>query len=243
MTSLQVDAALGAEEMVVLLGEQKLTLEETVAKLMEDVAELEALQDMNEQLVESNAETEQELREELDMANGNIRKAIRDRDAALEIIADRDNTIGKFRELVQKLQEQSLDLKQRLESESNKPVSALPEILDFKKMFSDTKAHTKAIDLELRRLDVQQLQQHIKFLTAFMPDTFINRGGDHDAILVLLQIPRMIYKSDILLGQIKDKFPSVDKIERASIFKGHFVEQYAYRCRLTFLICSIQVNY
>lgn len=182
---LQVDAALGAEEMVVLLGEQKLTLEDQVTKLQEDVAELEALQDMNDQLVESNAETEQELREELDMAHANIRKAWRDRDAALEIIADRDNTISKFRDLVQKLQEQSLDLKQRLESESNKPVSALPEILDFKKMFSDTKAHTKAIDLELRRLDVQQLQQHIKYLTAFMPDTFINRGGRYNQLMII----------------------------------------------------------
>lgn len=175
--SLQVDAALGAEEMVVLLGEQKLTLEEKVAKLTEEVAELEAIQDMNDQLVESNAEIEQDLREELDLAQASTREALRDRDAAFEIIADKENTISKFRELVQKLQEQSLDLKQRLETESNKPVSALPEILDFKKMFTDTKAHTKAIDLELRRLDVQQLQQHIKYLTAFMPDTFINRGG------------------------------------------------------------------
>lgn len=163
--------------MVVLLGEQKLTLEEKVTKLTEEVAELEALQDMNEQIVESNVELEQELREELDMAHAATREALRDRDASFEMIADREHTISKFRELVQKLQEQSLDLKQRLETESNKPVSALPEILDFKKMFTDTKAHTKAIDLELRRLDVQQLQQHIKYLTAFMPDTFINRGG------------------------------------------------------------------
>lgn len=249
--------------MVVLLGEQKLTLEEKVAKLTEEVGELEALQDMNDQIVESNVELEQELREELDMAHASTREALRDRDAAFEMIADRESTIGKFRELVQKLQEQSLDLKQRLETESNKPVSALPEILDFKKMFTDSKAHTKAIDLELRRLDVQQLQQHIKYLTAFMPDTFINRGGailnrklyllhhnltfvlfflgDHDAILVLLLIPRMLYKSDILLGQIKDKFPAVDKIDRTSIFKNHTLEQYAYRCRLTFLICSLQV--
>lgn len=73
----QVDAALGAEEMVVILGEQKLTLEEKVAQLQEEVSELEALQDMNDQLVESNAELEADLREELDMAQGAIREVIK----------------------------------------------------------------------------------------------------------------------------------------------------------------------
>lgn len=41
---LQVDAALGAEEMVEVLGERKMVLEEKVAELEEAVADLEALQ-------------------------------------------------------------------------------------------------------------------------------------------------------------------------------------------------------
>ena len=47
----------------------------------------------------------------------------------------------------------------------------------FQKMFAETKAHTKAIDLELRRIDVQQSNQHVQYLAAYMPDTFMNRGG------------------------------------------------------------------
>lgn len=238
----QVDAALGAEEMVVNLGDQKLTLEERVAAMLEEIAELEQLQDMNDQLVESNAELELDLREELDLAHAGTREALREKEAALETIADRESTIGKFRELVQKLQEQSLNLQQRLEQESTKPGSTtvLPEIIDFKKMFSETKAHTKAIDLELRRVDVEQLQQHIGLLKAFMPDTFLNRGGDYDALLVLLLIPRLIYKTDILLGQIRDKFPPVDKFDRQAIIKGHAIEQYAFRCRLSYYINAVQ---
>lgn len=234
---------MGAEDMVTQLTDQNLNLEEKVAKLEEEIAELEALQDMNDQLVESNAELEMDLREELDMAHAATREAQRDKEAALETVADRDATIGKFRDLVQKLQEQSLDLQHRLEKESSKPVSSLPEIMDFKKMFTETKAHIKAIDLELRRGDVMQLQQHIKYLTSFMPDTFMNRGGDHDAILVLLLIPRMVHKSEILLGQLKDKFPVVEKIDRAAILKGHSVEQFSFRCRLSFYIYSLQVKY
>ncbi|KAJ8938699.1 hypothetical protein NQ318_007987 [Aromia moschata] len=236
----QVDAALGAEEMVVILGEQKLTLEEKVAQLQEEVADLEALQDMNDQLVESNAELEADLREELDMAQAATREALRDRDAALETIADREQTISKFRQLVQQLQEQSLDLQHRLEKETSKPVSALPEIIDFKKMFSETKAHTKAIDLELRRVDIQQLQQHIKYLSSYMPDSFMNRGGDHDAVLLLLLIPRLIHKTEILLSQIKDKFPNVEKIDRSAILRGHTVEQFAFRCRISYYIFALQ---
>ena len=234
---------MGAEEMVVILGEQKLTLEEKVAQLREEVSDLEALQDMNDQLVESNAELEAELREDLDMARAAVKQAMRDRDAALETIADREATLGKFRELVQKLQEQSLQLQSKLETETNKPVSALPEIVDFTKMFNETKAHTKAIDLELRRVDIQQLQGHIRYLTAYMPDSFMNRGGDHDAVLVLLLIPRMIHKSEILLGQIKEKFAPIEKIDRAAILKGHKVEQFSFRCRASFYIYALQVRF
>ncbi|KAF5304178.1 hypothetical protein FQR65_LT08072 [Abscondita terminalis] len=236
----QVDAALGAEEMVVLLVEQKLTLEDKVEKLEEEVAELEALHEMNNEIVENNAEIEADLREELDLAHAATREALRDRDAAIETIADRETTIGKFRELVQKLQEQSQDLQSRLEKESNKPVSTLPEIMDFKKMFTETKAHTKAIDLELRRIDIQQLQQHIRYLASFMPDTFMNRGGDYDAVLVLLLMPRLIYKSEILVSQISSKFPVVDKVDRAAIVKGHSVEQFAFRCRFSHYIYTLQ---
>ena len=38
----------------------------------------------------------------------------------------------KFCELVQRMQEQNQELQRQLERESTKPVSALPEILDFK---------------------------------------------------------------------------------------------------------------
>ena len=66
---LKVDAALGAEEMVQQLADSKLTLEECVKELEEAVADLEALQDMNEQLQEGTWELEIELREEVDLSN------------------------------------------------------------------------------------------------------------------------------------------------------------------------------
>ena len=66
---LQVDAALGAEEMVQQLADSKLTLEEHVKDLEEEAADLEALQDMSEQLQGGSQELETDLRKEVDLAN------------------------------------------------------------------------------------------------------------------------------------------------------------------------------
>lgn len=44
-------------------------------------------------------------------------------------------------------------------------------------MFAESKAQARAIDLELRRMEVQQSQQHLQYLAAFMPDSFMSRGG------------------------------------------------------------------
>ncbi|XP_069184911.1 dynactin subunit 1 isoform X3 [Procambarus clarkii] len=236
----QVDAALGAEEMVEMLTDRNLNLEEKVTELLETVADLEAINDMNDQLQENARELELELREELDMANSKIREVMREREAANEVIVDQDTTIRKFRELVQKQQEQNLDLRHSLEKETNKPIGTPSEIIDFKKMFTETKAHSKAIDMELRRLEVAQANQHVSYLTQYMPDNFMTRGGDHDAVLVLLLVARMIWKADIVVGGIRDKYPVPDVIDRNTVLKSHQVEQYAFSSRLLQLLYTMQ---
>jgi len=65
---------LGAEELVELLGQQKLNLEDKVVELEEAVTDLEAIQDINDQLQEDSRELEIQLREELDIANANNRE-------------------------------------------------------------------------------------------------------------------------------------------------------------------------
>lgn len=242
----QVDAALGAEEMVEVLGEKKMALEEKVAELEEAVADLEALQDMSDQLAESSKELELELREELDLALGAARDAYRHRDAALETLADRELTITKFRELTHQLQEQCLQLQQRVQStETSKfgmggAEQQLAEILDFQKTFAETRAQTKAVDLELRRLEAEEARNHVKYLLSFMPPAFLARGGDHDAILTLLLIPRMIQKTEILMSQVREKYRSLDKVDRTIVLKGHSVAQYTFRSRLCSYMYALQ---
>lgn len=40
----------------------------------------------------------------------------------------------------------------------------------------------------------------------------MSRGGDHEAILVLLLVPRMLWKISILTTQVKEKFASSDLV-------------------------------
>ena len=185
-----MDAALGAEEMVENLTAKCLDWEEKYAAVSEEKDDLEKLYDLNEELQENAREVELQLREDVDHAVMKTREVERERDAAHEIIADHQSTIGKFRDLVAKVQEQNMDLRAALEKETNKPVSTPAEMIDFKKMFAESKAHSKAIDMDLRACEVQQANQHVAYLSSFMSDSFNGRGGDSEAILVLLLIPR-----------------------------------------------------
>uniref|UniRef100_A0A803YBS1 Dynein associated protein domain-containing protein n=1 Tax=Meleagris gallopavo TaxID=9103 RepID=A0A803YBS1_MELGA len=100
----QVDAALGAEEMVETLTERNLDLEEKVRELRETVGDLEAMNEMNDELQENARETELELREQLDMATARVREAEKRVEAAQETVADYQQTIKKYRELTAHLQ-------------------------------------------------------------------------------------------------------------------------------------------
>lgn len=172
----QVDAALGAEEMVENLANKKMELEDKVKVLEEEVAELEALEEVHEQLVESNHELELDLREEVDMAQAARREALREKDAAFETVSDRDSTIIKFRELVQRLNDQCQELREKMNQESTKlGKDHIAETIDFKQVFAESKAHTRAIDLQLRQIELSQSTEHVKYLLAYMPEAFLAR--------------------------------------------------------------------
>ena len=117
----------------------------------------------------------------------------KDRDAALEMVADRNNTIEKFREVVQQLQTSNQDLRESLQRETKKPIGAPPEVIDYQKMFTETKTFTKTIDLELRKLDVQQALQHVQYLCTYMPDSFMARGGSYFFYALMFILSFLLY--------------------------------------------------
>ncbi|XP_041435271.1 dynactin subunit 1-like isoform X2 [Xenopus laevis] len=238
----QVDAALGAEEMVETLTERNLDLEEKVRELRETVSDLEAINDMNDELQENARETELELREQLDMAGARVREAEKRVEAAQETVADYQQTINKYRDLTAHLQEVNCELRNQQEASVEKEQQPSPEMFDFKIKFAETKAHAKAIEMELRKMEVTQANRHVSLLTSFMPDSFLRHGGDHDCILVLLLIPRLICKAELISKQAQEKFELSAAGEQKSGMRGAVGEQMSFAAGLVYSLTLLQAT-
>uniref|UniRef100_A0ABM5GKY3 Dynactin subunit 1 n=1 Tax=Pogona vitticeps TaxID=103695 RepID=A0ABM5GKY3_9SAUR len=238
----QVDAALGAEEMVETLTERNLDLEEKVRELRETVGDLEAMNEMNDELQENARETELELREQLDMATARVREAEKRVEAAQETVADYQQTIKKYRELTAHLQDVNRELMNQQEASVERQQQPPPEMFDFKIKFAETKAHAKAIEMELRQMEVQQANRHVSLLTSFMPDSFLRHGGDHDGLLVLLLIPRLICKAELISKQAQEKFELNESCAERTGLRGAPGEQLSFAAGLVYSLSLLQAT-
>ena len=95
---------MGSVQMIEQLTEQNLDLEAKLAELKESIADLEAINEVNDQLQENAREEERELRQTLDIAESRIRESERQIEQLKYNIADHEKTIIKFRDLVKQLQ-------------------------------------------------------------------------------------------------------------------------------------------
>lgn len=238
----QVDAALGAEEMVEMLTERNLDLEEKVRGLRETVNDLEAINEMNDELQENARETELELREQLDMASARVREAEKRVEAAQETVADYQHTIKKYRDLTSHLQDVNRELMSQQEASVEKEQQPPPELFDFKIKFAETKAHAKAIEMELRKMEVLQANRHVSLLTLFMPDSFLRHGGDHDCVLVLLLIPRLICKAELISQQAQEKFDLNESCAERTGLRGAVGEQLSFAAGLVYSLSLLQAT-
>ncbi|KAK3573973.1 hypothetical protein QTP86_034391, partial [Hemibagrus guttatus] len=238
----QVDAALGAEEMVETLTERNLDLEEKVRELREAVTDLEAINEMNDELQENARETELELREQLDLSAASVREADKRVEAAQETVADYQHTIQKYRELTAHLQEVNRELMSQQEATAEPQQQQPAEIFDFKIKFAETKAYAKAIEMELRKMEVTQANRQVALLTSFMPESFLRHGGDHDCILVLLLIPRLICKAELISKQAQEKFDLTENCSQKPGMRGPGGEQLSFAAGLVYSLSLLQAT-
>ena len=239
----QVDIALGSQEMVEKLTENNLRLEDKMAEMQEALDDEENIRDLNNQLIEAKEEQVMELREELDLSHSKISCMKQDYSAIQETLADYESTIKKFRDLVANLRQEIQELRTQTDSTKTAQIEQKVENFEFKTRLSDRKAFTRAIDMELRRLEVDQCQKHISFMSKFMPDAFFIRGGDHDAIQVLLFLPRIMKKCEIIERQIIEKYQNLEskEITKQSILESHdHLRQQVFTRQLLYNLLSIQ---
>uniref|UniRef100_A0A673J1K7 Dynactin subunit 1 n=1 Tax=Sinocyclocheilus rhinocerous TaxID=307959 RepID=A0A673J1K7_9TELE len=237
----QVDAALGAEEMVEMLTDRNLDLEEKVRELRETVTDLEAINEMNDELQENARETELELREQLDLSAASIREVEKRVEAAQETVADYQQTIQKYRELTAHLQEVNRELMSQQEA-STEQQQQPAEIFDFKIKFVETKAYAKAIEMELRKMEVAQANRQVSLLISFMPDSFLKHGGDHDCILTLLLIPRLVCKAELISKQAQEKFELTETCSQKAGMRGAVGEQLSFAAGLIYSLTLLQAT-
>ncbi|XP_055363106.1 dynactin subunit 1-like isoform X6 [Betta splendens] len=236
----QVDAALGSEEMVETLTERNLDLEEKVRELRETVTDLEAINEMNDELQENARETEMELREQVDLSGAKVREAEKRVEAAQETVADYQQTINKYRELTASLQDANRELTSQQNANVEQVQQPPAELFDFKIKFAETKAYAKAIEMELRKMEVAQSNRQVSLLTSFMPDSFLRHGGDHDCILVLLLIPRLICKAELISKQAQEKFDLNGNLVQGTGLRGPPGEQRSFASGLVYSLSLLQ---
>jgi dynactin 1 len=177
---LQLDDAMGAEEMLVQLTERNLMLGEVrmfplydgpdadapqkIEEMRITIEDLEALKELNDELEENHVDTERALQAELDARDLAVHAQAR-RAAALEdACADADETIAQFRALVLALQQDLDGLRAQSASATEESAraasqSAAMRSLNLKLQSSATKSQARAIDFELKNIEAKEAQQ------------------------------------------------------------------------------------
>ncbi|KAM0244206.1 hypothetical protein ACHAP5_006506 [Fusarium lateritium] len=203
----QLDNALGAEDMIEDLTERNMSMSEQIEELKAVIDDLESLKEINDELEINHVQNEKEMQEELDFKDSVIAEQARRAGQQEESLEDMEYTLSRFRELVTSLQSDLDDMKASQavtegESEKLNDRSRAMMDLNMKLQISASKAQVKTIDLELRRLEAQEAEQHLEILKLFLPDTY---KEDQDSVLSLLRFRRVAFKANLLNSFIKER--------------------------------------
>ncbi|KAF9870506.1 dynactin ro-3 [Colletotrichum karsti] len=203
----QLDNALGAEDMIEDLTERNMSMSEQIDELKAVIEDLENLKEVNDELEINHVQNEKEMQEDLDFKDSVIAEQARRAGEQEEALEDMEYTLSRFRGLVTSLQSDLEDMRAshavtETESEQLNSKSRAMMDLNMKLQISASKAQVKTIDLELRRLEAQEAEQHLEIVKLFLPDTY---KEDQDSVLALLRFKRLAFKAELLQGFIKER--------------------------------------
>ncbi|KAI4177465.1 MAG: hypothetical protein LQ343_000446 [Gyalolechia ehrenbergii] len=203
----QLDAALGAEEMIEELTEKNLALNEQVDNLKASVEDLESLKELNDELELNHTENAKQMQEEIDHSEALLAEQVRRATTQDQTIRDLEYTLNRFRELVANMQSDLEDMKtsqQLTEAEATDLNSRSRAMMDLnlRLQASASKAQVKAIDLELGRLEAQESAEHLSIVQLFLPDSF---KKERNSVGAYLRCKRIRFKADLLYGYVKEK--------------------------------------
>ncbi|OLL22303.1 Dynactin, isoform [Neolecta irregularis DAH-3] len=205
----QLDAALGAEEMLEELTEKNMSMSEKIEEMKLNIEDLEALREVNDELDINHVEAEKQLIEELDHRDILIREQAKRIRQSEEMNLDYENMIGKFRELVASLQSDIEELRQAQKSSETETkdlssrTRAMME-LNSKLQKSSNKAQVKAIELEMRKLEALEAVDQLSMIQAYL----FSFEDERVSIEGLLRLKRISFKSNLLLTFLHERHSS-----------------------------------
>ncbi|KAJ7082516.1 dynein associated protein-domain-containing protein [Mycena crocata] len=198
---MQLDDALGAEEMLVQLTERNLMLGEKIEEMRITIEDLESLRELNDELEENHVETEKAMMEDLEAKDVQIREHVRKAESLEEACVDLEGTIGQFRDLVLQLQTELDSLRAQTqvaqtESQTAASQSAAMMSLNLKLQSSASKNQAKNIELEIKRMEARETRELLNIVQPYLPQIYVET--DSDATSCYLFFQRLGYKADLI---------------------------------------------
>ncbi|KAK0481445.1 dynein associated protein-domain-containing protein [Armillaria novae-zelandiae] len=200
---LQLDDALGVEEMLVQLTERNLMLGEKIEEMRITIEDLEALKELSDELEENHVETEKALHEDLQSKDMQIQEHLRKAEALEEATLDLEGTILQFRELVLQLQTDLDALRLQTQTAQSESATAASQTaamisLNLKLQSSASKNQARNIDLELKQLEARESRELLGIVQAspYLPQLYLET--DSDATSCYLFFQRLAYKTDLI---------------------------------------------
>ncbi|KAK0466245.1 dynactin [Desarmillaria tabescens] len=198
---LQLDDALGVEEMLVQLTERNLMLGEKIEEMRITIEDLEALKELSDELEENHVETEKALHEDLQSKDMQIQEHVRKVEALEEATLDLEGTILQFRELVLQLQTELDALRLQTQTAQSESATAASQTaamisLNLKLQSSASKNQARNIDLELKQLEARESRELLSIVQPYLPQLYLET--DSDATSCYLFFQRLAYKADLI---------------------------------------------
>lgn len=203
----QLETALGAEEMIEELADKNMRYQEEMNELKAAIEDLESLREISDELEYTHIETEKQLQEEIEYRDGVFSEQCRKLAQQDEVIEDLEYTLSRFRELVRNLQADLEDMRasqQISEAEANSLTTRSRAMLDLnlKLQASVSKSQTKAIDVELNRMEAEEAAQHLSIVKLYLPEYY---ESERNSVLALLRFKRVSFKATVMNSTIREQ--------------------------------------
>ncbi|KAJ4492110.1 dynein associated protein-domain-containing protein [Lentinula edodes] len=183
---LQLDDALGAEDMLVQLTERNLVLGEKIEEMRITIEDLEALKELSDELEENHIETEKALQGDLETLSTQLSAAQLKISTLSDTCSDYEGTIGQFRDLVVQLQGELTHLRlttASAESQRGEALSQTAAILSANIRLQSTAAKTRARDVEaeLSKMRERELREELEIVEGFLPGVYRDGVAEGEA--------------------------------------------------------------